>query len=66
MFFSLQLFEPSGGEAERPLGRRQQDVAQALVGIEHVAVDHDARVLAERQHRVVAKRHLQMTVGPRS
>jgi hypothetical protein len=61
--FAAQIFQPTCREAERSLCRRQQNVADALVGIEHVAVDHDARVLAERENRVVAKCHLQMTVG---
>ena len=58
------VLELSGREAERALGHGQQHIAHALVGVVDVAVDHDDRVFPQRQHRVVAKGHLRMAVGP--
>ena len=60
----LERLHAAGGKKERPRCRFQRGLADAAFRFVNVAFDDEARVLAERQHRVVAKGDLQPRIGP--
>src|SRR5262245_9718919 len=63
MFLSLRLFMRPV-EKKRPRRRFQGGLANAALGFVNVAIDDETRVLAEREHRVVAESDLEPRIRP--
>src|SRR5262245_36603696 len=60
----LKTLHETGGEKKRPRRRFQGGLANAALGFVNVAIDDETRVLAEREHRVVAESDLEPRIRP--
>src|SRR4030095_2458504 len=59
----LHLLDAAGGEAESALRHLQKGFADAAIGIVDIAVDHDARMLAEGKLSFVEELNLKPRIG---